>query len=306
MVASYTWSHSLDNASTNAGVSQQGSSFLVLPTASQVMTGQPQSLVWADSDFDIRHNVAVSIVYNVPTPFRSNALSNAILGGWSFDPIFHYQTATPVDVFTGVNSAIGATSYQARPNVIPGVPIYVTGSTCEQQYLALQGYSACPGGTALNLAPVSAAQAAGAGCAAPTGGTLTGPNGFVIAGKTANAKGAFCTPAAVGGQAISGNLRRNTVRAFPLTELDFSVHRDIPIHERLRLRFQADLFNVLNHAQFGPYNSSSSSLNNAGFGLTAQMANSYAGSGSSNGAGLNPIFATGAPRNAQFALKVIF
>jgi hypothetical protein len=72
------------------------------------------------------------------------------------------------------------------------------------------------------------------------------------------------------------------------------------------LRFQADLFNVLNHPQFGPYNASSSSLNAAGFGFTSAMANSYAGSGASNGVGINPIFAAGAPRNAQFGLKVIF
>jgi hypothetical protein len=309
-IASYTWSHSLDNASTNSGASSQGSSFLVLPTAAQAATGQPQSLLWASSDFDIRQNFALSIVYDMPTPFSSNKLSRAILGGWSFDPVYHYQTATPVDIFTGINGAIGATSYQARPNLIAGVPIYVTGSTCAQQYQAIQGYLGCPGGAALNLAPVSSAQAAAAGCAAPTGGTITGPSGIVLAGKTANAKGAFCTPASVlvgtVSTPISGNVGRNAIRAFPLTELDFSIHRDIPLYERVHLRFQADLFNVLNHPQFGPYNASSASVNNAGFGFTTVMANTYAGSGSGNGAGINPIFATGAPRNAQFGLKVIF
>jgi hypothetical protein len=310
VVASYTWSHSFDNASSNSGTSGQGSSFLVLPTASQAASGQPQSLMWGDSDFDIRNNVALSIVYNVPTPFKSNALSRAILGGWSFDPVYHYQSAVPLEIFTGVNGSIGATSYQARPNLIPGVPIYVSGSTCDQQYQAIQGYSACPGGAALNLAPVSASQAAAAGCAAPTGGTITGPGGIVLAGKTANAKGAFCTPAnvVVGSVStpVSGNLHRNTIRAFSLTELDFSIHRDIPIHDRIHLRFQADLFNVLNHPQFGPYNASSASLNNAGFGFTNVMANTYAGAGTSGGTGLNPIFASGAPRNAQFGLKVLF
>lgn len=310
LIASYTWSHSLDNASTNSTSSNQGSSFLVLPTAAQAATGQPQALLWGSSDFDIRQNFAFSMVYNVPTPFKSNKLSRAILGGWSFDPVYHYQTAAPLDIFTGVSGAIGATSYQARPTLISGVPIYVTGTTCDQQYQAIQGFYGCPGGAALNLAPVSAAQAAAAGCAAPTGATLTGPSGIVIAGKTANAKGAFCTPAnvLVGGVStpVSGNLGRNAIRAFALTELDFSVHRDIPLYERVRLRFQADLFNVLNHPQFGPYNSSSSSLNAAGFGFTSAMANSYAGSGTANGVGINPIFATGAPRNAQFGLKVIF
>ena len=304
-VASYAWSHSLDNSSNNGTAGT-----LFLPTINQATTGAPQALLRGDSDFDIRHNLAVSVVYNVPTPFKSNALSRAILGGWWFDPIYHYQTAVPVDIQTGINGTIGGTSFGARPNVIPGVPIYVSGSTCQQQYAALFGYSACLGGQALNLAPVSASQAASAGCVTPTGGTFTGTNGYTIAGKTANAKGAFCTPANVSVNGvltpISGNLGRNTVRAFPLAELDFSVHRDIAIYERLHVRFQADMFNVLNHPVFGPYNSATVSLNGQTFGTTSALANSWAGNQLGNASGVNPIFATGAPRNAQFGLKVIF
>jgi hypothetical protein len=140
----------------------------------------------------------------------------------------------------------------------------------------------------LNTAAVSASAAAAAGCAAPT---------------ATNAKGAFCTPLPIGGQAVSGNLGRNVVRGLPLQELDFSVHRDFPIHEQIRLRFQADMFNVFNHPSFGP---EGGTLNGATFGAITNMANSSLGANNGSGSGFNPIFNTGGPRNFQIALKLFF
>ncbi|HEV2388260.1 MAG TPA: TonB-dependent receptor [Candidatus Acidoferrales bacterium] len=287
-LASYTWSHSIDDAS---------SSFLpplTLPTAPQLSAGLPVALLKGPSDFDIRHNFALSAVYNVPTPFKNYAFARAVLGNWSVDPIYHLQTAVPIDILTGISGVLGGTSFSQRPNRIPGVPVYVSGTTCDQQYLGTQGFSGCPGGSALNLAPVSASMAAAAGCLAPT------------SGKTANAKGAFCTPATVNGQLVSGTLGRNALRSFPLQEFDFSLQRDFILHERLRLRFQADVFNVLNHPQFGPVTAGSANLNAANFGLATEMANAFAGAGLSGGGGLNPVFAEGAPRNIQLALKLLF
>ncbi len=140
----------------------------------------------------------------------------------------------------------------------------------------------------MNTAAVTAALTASAGCLAPT---------------ASNAKGAFCTPALIGGQAISGNAGRNSVRGFPLQELDFSLHRDFPFTERFRLRFQADLFNVFNHPNFAPVGANISA---ATFGYTSSMANSFLGGGSASGFGFNSIFSTGGPRNFQFALKLFF
>jgi hypothetical protein len=276
-LASYTWSHSIDDASLNSQVAT-----ITLPTASELASGLPAALLRGNSDFDVRHNVALSLVYDIPSP--SNALARAVLGHWSFDPIYHYQTALPIDLLTGTTGAIGATAYSERPNLIAGVPVYVYGSDCAAQNKG-QG---CPGGVEFNTAPVSASVAAAAGCAAPT---------------ATNAKGAFCTPLAVGGQAISGNLGRNVVRGLSLQELDFSVHRDFPIHEQIRLRFQADMFNVFNHPSFGP---EGGTLNASTFGAITNMANSSLGANNGSGSGFNPIFNTGGPRNFQFALKLFF
>ncbi len=276
-LGSYTWSHSIDDASVNSQIAT-----IALPTAATLAAGSPVALLRGDSDFDIRHTFGFSLVYNIPSP--ENRFARAILGYWSVAPIYHYQSAPPLDLLTGSTGSIGGTSYSQRPNLIPGVPVYVSGSDCA----SLNGGQRCPGGRGLNTAPVAASATASAGCVAPT---------------ATNAKGAFCTPLPVGTQAISGNLGRNVVRAFPLQELDLSFHRDIPIRESIRLRLQADLFNVVNHPSFGP---ETATLNNSTFGTTPNMANSSLGTNIGSGAGFNPIFNTGGPRNFQFALKLYF
>jgi len=77
----------------------------------------------------------------------------------------------------------------------------------------------------------------------------------------------------------------------------------LPFTERVRLRFQGDMFNVFNHPNFGAFGGT---LNAATFGTTTNMANAALGAGISGGSGFNPIFNTGGPRNFQFALKLYF
>jgi hypothetical protein len=276
-LASYTWSHSIDDTSQNSQIST-----ITLPTQATLASGSPLALLRASSDFDIRHLLALSLVYDIPNP--SNSFAWVLLGHWSIDPIYHYQTAAPIDILTGGSGALGGTSYAQRPNLITGVPVYVYGSDCAAQNKG-QG---CPGGVELNTAPVSGSVAAAAGCVTPT---------------ATNAKGAFCTPALVGTQTVSGDLGRNAVRGFPLQSLDFSLHRDFPIHEKIHLRLQADMFNVFNHPSFG---SVGATVNGTTFGAATNMANSALGANTSSGAGFNSIFNTGGPRNFQFALKLFF
>jgi len=49
-----------------------------------------------------------------------------------------------------------------------------------------------------------------------------------------------------------GDLSRNFLRGFGSTQWDFAVHRDFPIHESVKLQFRAEMFNLLNHPNFGP------------------------------------------------------
>ena len=119
-----------------------------------------------------------------------------------------------------------------------------------------------------------------------------------MAPTATNAKGAFCTPLPVGAQTVSGNLGRNARPRISLQELDFSLHRDFPIHESIRLRFQADMFNVFNHPSFGP---EGGTLNATTFGTTTSMANSSLGSQCQQWRRLQPDLQYG--RSAQLPIR---
>ena len=286
-VASYTWSHSIDNNSTGSSTSLNGAAVQAEPTAANLAAGVAAPLLRASSDFDIRQNLSFSIVYDTPNP--ANSVARAVLGHWTLAPIFHYQSAPPIDILANTTGTLGgAMGLLVRPNLIPGVPIYVTGDACAAQYAAAKRGSLCPGGKAFNNAVPTAAQAAAAGCIAPT---------------ATNARGAFCTPALVGTQAVSGNVGRNFVRGFPLSQLDFSLQREFPVRESIHLRFEADMFNIFNHPMFAP---EGANVSLATYGFTSQMLNSFLGAGSTFGTGFNPTFNTGGPRNFQFALKLLF
>ena len=68
-------------------------------------------------------------------------------------------------------------------------------------------------------------------------------------------------PFAVPANGTFGSLGRNAFRAPGISQLDMGVSKFVTITERLSLRFRADLFNVLNRAQFGAPNADISTSN---------------------------------------------
>jgi len=126
-LASYTWSHSIDDASTDAYAT-----YLNTPS----IIASP-SIDRGNSDFDIRHEFTAGVTYNLPSP-ESNKIAHATLGGWSVDGFIFARTAPPVDVVSGLVFADGIDLYP-RPDVVPGVPLVLY----QSQY---------PGGKAFNPA----------------------------------------------------------------------------------------------------------------------------------------------------------
>lgn len=104
-----------------------------------------------------------------------------------------------------------------------------------------------------------------------------------------------------------GNLPRNFLRGFGAAQWDFAVHRDFQIHESVKLQFRAEMFNVLNHPNFGQPNEE---FGRGGFGVSTQMLGQYlngAGGSSALGTGgFSPLYQLGGPRSIQCALKVTF
>ena len=130
-LASYTFSHSIDNASTDAFATNLNTpAFLAGPNVDR-----------GNSDFDIRHSFSAGISYDLPSPV-SQAVVRAVLGGWSLDTFVLARSAPPVDVVSPIFIA-GGTELSPRPNVNPGVSLELFGS----QF---------PGGKAFNAAAFSA------------------------------------------------------------------------------------------------------------------------------------------------------
>jgi hypothetical protein len=93
-----------------------------------------------------------------------------------------------------------------------------------------------------------------------------------------------------------GNAPRNFVRGFGAWQINMAIRREFPIHERLRLQFRAEAFNILNHPNFGFVDPV---VGNPTFGQATQMLNQSLATVSS-------LYQQGGPRSMQFALKLTF
>jgi hypothetical protein len=121
-LASYTWSHSIDNASSDSF------SRLRINTGGGVTSSDSGDVPGngrGPSDFDVRHSLTAAVTYNlpsrrVPSPFA------AILRNWSVDAILRARTAAPVNVITR-SDVIGEDLIVElqRPDLIQGVPVYL-------------------------------------------------------------------------------------------------------------------------------------------------------------------------------------
>jgi hypothetical protein len=271
---SYTWSHSIDDASNfNPG-----------RTTAAVF---PLSIFRSSSDFDIRQTFTASLVYDIPTPFKDSKIASAILGHWSVDPIYHFQTSPPVDVFYSSNFDGNLLGY-SRPSFVTGIPLYVYGA----QY---------PGGKAFNSAPLINFDN-GTGVF-PYPQCMPSPDSSTPVGA-----GPFCqsnaTPVSPGHVMTAPSIGRNFLRGFPLQQLDLDFHRDLPFGERVHIRFEGDFFNVFNHPNFASPNNI---ITGQDFGRSTAMLSSSFGTGNAaTGGGYNSLYSVGGPRSVQLALKILF
>ncbi len=130
-LASYSWSHSIDIASTDAIATN-------INTPDQVAD---PAVDRGNSNFDIRHAVTAGVTYELP----------AILSGWSIDSFLYARSAPPVNIVGGSFFAAG-TQLAPRPNVIPGVPLEIPGSQFPGgKIFNRAAFIAAPAGTQGNL-----------------------------------------------------------------------------------------------------------------------------------------------------------
>ena len=116
----YTWSHAVSDVSLTSFTSSTTDPFNF-------------ALDKGDSDLDRRHMFVSNAVYSLPTFKNKGSLVSALLGNWQLNGILTLLSGIPLDVFTNVNpNYIGLASTPGnggyRPNLVPGVPIYLHGA----------------------------------------------------------------------------------------------------------------------------------------------------------------------------------
>jgi hypothetical protein len=121
--ANYTWSHAIDNLSDT--FSSSGNAYVLGFQDPFNPLGDR-----GNANFDIRHRVAISGIWNVPV-FKGSSLRDQILGGWELAPIFVARTGSPYSVYDCTNGynfceraeSSGPLSPTGVTNVpTPGVP----------------------------------------------------------------------------------------------------------------------------------------------------------------------------------------
>lgn len=215
LLNSFTWEHSLDNASAslegNTPSPQDGNNI-------QADYGQ--------SDYNLPAANITSLVYDLPVGrgrqymSTTNPVVDTLLGGWQISAINTMQGGTPYNLTYTPNSAnavspqISATyrgANEYRPNTVAGQPIRLcsSGHTCLAQRLST--------GTIQYVNPAAFSLPA-----------------------TKDANGNLLSP--------FGNAVRNPGRTpkFYETDLDLNKRFTTPA-ERIKVEFRAELYNVFNH-----------------------------------------------------------
>jgi hypothetical protein len=110
--ASYTWSHTVSDVALTAFTNSTSDPF-------------DYSLDEGDADLDRRHTFVANAIYELPSLSSWGKVASSVFGGWQINGIFSYFGSTPLDVTSGVNTLGTAENTGQRPDLVPGVPIYL-------------------------------------------------------------------------------------------------------------------------------------------------------------------------------------
>ena len=107
-IVSYSWSHSIDNSSTDAGLYWAGSG---------LQLGRDRG----SSDFDLRHSFTAGVSYDVPGKIRARLLRN-----WAADGTFRARTGFPINVLNAEQFMGVSFENVFRPDLVPAQPVWIT------------------------------------------------------------------------------------------------------------------------------------------------------------------------------------
>jgi hypothetical protein len=269
-LGTYTWSKTLTDADDllNGGSGQNGAGGNVNGYRAPGVPGFGIQADYGLASFDIRNVFHFSGGYELPFGKGKHFMSGAsgavdkIVGGWSINWSSTFQGGQPIDIGCPTQTAAGI----ACGALFTGQPLKLGLHTDANGLLSFYG----------NPAAFTQPCALGAG-------------GVPIPGSPAG-----CSP--LTGTAALGGVTK--VEGPGFHRADISFFKDLPINERFRLQFRAELFNIANHPNFNAPN----------FGGNGVVG--ISNSGNYNSSTFGEIGATRDapydPRQIQFALKLYY
>ena len=78
-------------------------------------------------DGEMQHKIVAVYSYNLPTPgfAAHSAFGRALLGGWVTQGIPSWHSGVPVNILAGVDLVGNSDPEGTRPDIVPGVPVYL-------------------------------------------------------------------------------------------------------------------------------------------------------------------------------------
>lgn len=224
--AQWSWAHSIGNSQgSNEARTSQNPFFI---------TGER-----GNNNFDVRHSLNVSALYELPFGKGRRYLSDAgtaadlVLGGWQLGGVLNARTGVPVevlvtrpDVVFQVNSRGAA--FGLQPGTFVNQEIVARGVVITDAVLNTPGGGASRGIRRPDVVP--------------------GVSPFVSGqGKTI-----FFNPAAfsIPTPGNYGNLARNALHGPSMQQLDLTLQKRFRVTERVNLEFRSEFYNILNKANF--------------------------------------------------------
>jgi Carboxypeptidase regulatory-like domain/TonB dependent receptor/TonB-dependent Receptor Plug Domain len=232
------------------------------------------------SDFNVTHTLSINGLWDLPGP--KTGVGKTALGGWELGSILTINSGIPTTPEIA-NDPLGLGNTGADqfglPNFVQGCnptnPGFAGSAPGAPQWINVNCYTLPTVPTSiLGSLPFPCANFSGAATLAPAGQT-------------------YCAN-------LLGNTGRNSIYGPHFFNWDFSVLKNFPvkrISEAFNVQFRAEMFDITNHANFGPPQPGSGDTN-------SQLFNP---NGSRTGLGFISQYATNTPsRQIQFALKVIW
>jgi hypothetical protein len=110
-LASYSWSHSIDNSSSDSVLYRIG-------------PGLSARQDRGSSDFDVRHALTLSLTYET-APRPGGSLGARLWGGWGVDVILRARSGFPITLLNSEYSMGLGFANAYRPDLVPGQPAWL-------------------------------------------------------------------------------------------------------------------------------------------------------------------------------------